>query len=48
MQVVFLKNFSKDIDKITQPKDRQSLAKVIELVKVAAKLEDITRSQEIK
>ncbi len=38
MQVVFLKKFSKDIDKITQPKNRLALADMIELVKVATKL----------
>jgi len=41
MQVVFLKKFSKDLDKITQPKDRKALGDVIKLVKEVAKLEEV-------
>ncbi|MEQ8425753.1 MAG: type II toxin-antitoxin system RelE/ParE family toxin [Cyclobacteriaceae bacterium] len=41
MQVAFLKKFSKDLDKITQPKDRKALGEVIKLVKEVAKLEEV-------
>lgn len=41
MQVVFLKKFSKDLDKITQPKDRKALGGVIKLVKEVDKLEEV-------
>ncbi len=41
MQVVFLKKFSKDLDKITQPKDRKALIDVIQLVKQVDKLEEV-------
>lgn len=41
MQVAFLKKFSKDLDKITQPKDRKALLEVIKLVKEVNKLEDV-------
>ncbi len=33
MQVKFLKKFSKDLDKITQPKDRKSLLALIQSIK---------------
>lgn len=41
MQVAFLKKFSKDLDKITQPKDRKALLEVIKSVKEVNKLEDV-------
>jgi mRNA interferase RelE/StbE len=40
MQVAFLKKFSKDLDKITQPKDRKAFLEVIKSVKELNKLED--------
>ncbi|WP_339787878.1 MAG: type II toxin-antitoxin system RelE family toxin [Imperialibacter sp.] len=41
MQVVYLKRFSKDLNKITQPKDRKAIAEVIEQVKQAEKIEEL-------
>jgi len=41
MQVVFLKKFSKDLDKITQANDRKALGDVIKLVKGVDKLEEV-------
>ena len=41
MQVAFLKKFSKDLDKISQPKDRKALLEVIKLVKEVNKIEDV-------
>ncbi|MBZ0246341.1 MAG: hypothetical protein K8H85_10365 [Cyclobacteriaceae bacterium] len=41
MQVVFLKKFSKDLDKITQLKDRKALIDLIKLVKQVDKLEEV-------
>ena len=35
MDVIFLKKFSKDLDKIKKPKDLQSILEVIKLVKQA-------------
>lgn len=47
MQVAFLKKFSKDLDKITQPKDRKALLVVIKLVKEVNKLEDVPGVQKL-
>jgi mRNA interferase RelE/StbE len=41
MEVVFLKKFSKDLDKINQPKDLKSIAEVIQQVKDAQNLDEI-------
>lgn len=41
MQVVFLKKFSRDLDKIKQPKDKKGVLEIIELVKKAKKSDDL-------
>jgi len=41
MEVVFLKKFSKDLDKIKQPKDRKSIAETIQLVKDTQNAENL-------
>ncbi len=41
MEVVFLKKFSKDLDKVKKPKDLKSIADTIALVKSAGALEDL-------
>ncbi len=41
MDVQFLRKFSKDLDKITQPKDLKSILEAIEIVKAAEKFEDV-------
>ena len=41
MKVVFLRKFSKDLDKIKKPRDRKSTLELIELVKESKSLEEI-------
>ena len=41
MKVVFLRKFSKDLDKIKKPRDRNSILEIIELVKVSSSIEEI-------
>ena len=41
MKVVFLRKFSKDLDKIKKPRDRKSTFELIELVKESKSLEEI-------
>lgn len=41
MRVVFLKKFSKDLDKINRPKDLQGIAHIIQQVEKVNKLEEI-------
>lgn len=41
MKVEFLKKFLKDIDKISKPKDKETLIKIIETVEAANALSDI-------
>jgi mRNA interferase RelE/StbE len=41
MEVVFLRKFSKDLDKIKKPKDLKSVAEIIELVKSAKSFEEV-------
>ena len=41
MEVIFLKKFSRDLDKIKQPKDLKSIAAVIELVKSVDIIEEV-------
>lgn len=48
MEVVFLKKFSKDLDKITQFKDRESLIDLINLAKNVAELTDIPSIKKLK
>jgi len=42
MEVVYLKKFSKDLDKINKPKDRKSIVEAIQSVKDAQSLEELT------
>jgi len=42
MEVVFLKKFSKDLDKINQPKDRKSIVEVIQSVKDIQNFEELS------
>jgi mRNA interferase RelE/StbE len=41
MRVIFLKKFSKDLDKINQTKDLKSISNIIQQVEKVNKLEDI-------
>ncbi|MEM8896174.1 MAG: type II toxin-antitoxin system RelE/ParE family toxin [Bacteroidota bacterium] len=41
MKVVFLRKFSKDLDKIKKPRDRNSILEIIELVKQVETFEEI-------
>lgn len=41
MKVVFLKKFSKDLDKIKKPKDLKSIADIIDLVKSSESLDEV-------
>jgi len=42
MEVVFLKKFSKDLDKINQSKDQKAIANLIQLVKDIQNFEELT------
>ena len=42
MQITFLKKFSKDLDKIKQPKDRKAILEIIQLVKEVEKIESVS------
>jgi len=42
MEVIFLKKFSRDLDKINKSKDRKSIAEVIQSVKDVQKFEELT------
>lgn len=41
MKVVFLRKFSKDLDRIKKPRDRNSILEIIELVKVSSSIEEL-------
>lgn len=41
MRVIFLKKFSKDLDSITDPKEKQAISAVINSIKNAQSLSDI-------
>ena len=41
MKVVFLRKFSKDLDKIKKTRDRNSILEIIELVKQSSSFEEI-------
>lgn len=45
MKIIYLKKFSKDLDKIKKPKDHQAILEIIDLVK---KVKDITEIPGIK
>jgi mRNA interferase RelE/StbE len=47
MQVAFLRKFSKDLDRITQPKDRKAIAEVIGLIKQTSKFEEISGTKKL-
>ncbi|WOK08917.1 hypothetical protein RT717_09745 [Imperialibacter roseus] len=47
MQVTFLRKFSKDLDKIIQPKDRKAIAEVIGFTKQASKFEEIPGTKKL-
>ncbi|MCR9133285.1 MAG: type II toxin-antitoxin system RelE/ParE family toxin [bacterium] len=47
MQVVYLKKFFKDLDKLKKPKDRQHILVVIEQVKSAESLVEISRLKKL-
>jgi mRNA interferase RelE/StbE len=42
VKVEFLKKFSKDIDKIKKPKEKNSILEVIELIKSATVIEEVS------
>ncbi|MEQ8554519.1 MAG: hypothetical protein RIC06_14835 [Cyclobacteriaceae bacterium] len=41
MKVAYLKNFSKDLDKIKKPKDHQAILEIIDLVKEVKNITEI-------
>ena len=41
MEIVFLRKFSKDLDKIRQPKDLESIAEIISSVRSAKRFGDV-------
>ena len=47
MKIQFLGKFSKDIDRINQPKDKAAILALIELVKTSAKIEDIPKCKKL-
>lgn len=48
MKVVYLKKFSKDLDKIKQPKDHAAILEVIELVKRAHDITVVPGAKKLK
>ncbi len=48
MKIVFLKKFSKDLDKIKKPKDRVSILEIIELVKQVETFSEVTGTSKLK
>ena len=42
MEVIFLKKFSKDLDKINKPKDQKSIVEVIQSVKNIQNLDELS------
>ena len=47
MKVVFLRKFSKDLDKIKKPGDRKSILEIIALVKQSASIEEIPGAKKL-
>ncbi|MGE0589302.1 MAG: type II toxin-antitoxin system RelE/ParE family toxin [Cyclobacteriaceae bacterium] len=47
MEVSFLKKFSKDLDKISNPNDLKAIADVIDLVKKANRIMDIPGTKKL-
>ncbi|MFY0598577.1 MAG: type II toxin-antitoxin system RelE/ParE family toxin [Cyclobacteriaceae bacterium] len=47
MEVVFLRKFSKDLDKIKKPKDLDSIADIIEMVRSADSLEEVANVKKL-
>jgi mRNA interferase RelE/StbE len=48
MDVIFLKKFSKDLDKIKKPKDLQSILEIIELVKKVQSFSEVPGTKKLK
>lgn len=48
MDVLFLKKFSKDLDKIKKPKDLQSILEIIELVKQLKSFSEVPGTKKLK
>jgi mRNA interferase RelE/StbE len=48
MDVIFLKKFSKDLDKIKKPKDLQSILEIIELVKQVQSFSEVPGTKKLK
>ena len=48
MKVVFLKKFSKDLDKIKKPKDRTAIIEIIESVKKAQSITEVPATKKLK
>lgn len=48
MKVSFLKKFSKDLDKIKQPKDRLAILDIIELVKEVRDITEVPATKKLK
>lgn len=48
MKVAYLKKFSKDLDKIKKPKDRESILEIIELVKQVQVFSEVSGSKKLK
>ena len=48
MKVAYLKKFSKDLDKIKKPKDRESILEIIELVKQTETFTEVPGTKKLK
>lgn len=48
MDVLFLKKFSKDLDKIKKPKDLKSILEIIELVKQVQNFTEVPGTKKLK
>ncbi|MEM6737743.1 MAG: type II toxin-antitoxin system RelE/ParE family toxin [Bacteroidota bacterium] len=48
MKVVFLKKFSKDLDKIKKPKDRAAILEIIELVREVQSITEVPATKKLK
>ncbi|MFY0654212.1 MAG: hypothetical protein JXQ96_19400 [Cyclobacteriaceae bacterium] len=47
MKTKFLKKFSKDLDKITQPKDKESILSIIQKVQSSNSFDDISNVKKL-
>ncbi len=48
MQTKILRNFSKDLDKIKQPKDKKAILQIIQKVKRCSSFDEIPNSNKLK